>query len=475
MKDGYYDMLKDGFYDMVLDNIGEAVYVLDNKGNFIYVNSAYVKLMNIPKDWLLNSNVHDLLDVGMIDLCISDIVFKQKRRIAIFQDQIFDNGVKNRLLVSSQPIFNQDGEINNIISTVKTLDSIDEDFAEASKSTDKPELRHVSSQDGPIIAESPKMIGILSTAELIAAADTEVLISGESGTGKEIIAQYIYNLSARNQKPLVVINCAALPENLLEAELFGYEKGAFTGASSNGKAGLIEKAAGGVLFLDEINSMPIAMQGKLLRAIESKQIRRVGAVKDKNVDFRLIATSNEDLQTLIEKKLFRSDLYYRLNVLNLHIPPLRERTEDIIPLTLHYLKHYCRKYGKKKVFTQNAISTMLAYDWPGNVRELKNFIERSVIMNIGDYIEIADTQKIADSTGFQFNPAKSDTHNNRTGTDYKYEQLINEGTSLKDYISQCASEYVNYSLSRFKSTYKAAEALNTSQSSIIRIKKRGNP
>lgn len=461
-----------GFYDMILDNIGEAVYVLDGKGNFIYVNSAYVNLMNIPKEHLLKSSAHDLLDMGMINECISDIVYKMKRRIAIFQDLIFDNGVKSRLLVISQPIFDHEGEkITRIITTVKTLSSIDDDFAQASKGTDTPEIRRKSSENGTIIAESPKMIGVLNTAELIAAADTEVLISGESGTGKELLAQYIFNASSRSGKPLVVINCAALPENLLEAELFGYEKGAFTGALSNGKAGLIEKADGGVLFLDEINSMPIAMQGKLLRTIETKRIRRVGAVKDKAVDFRLIAATNENLQVSIDQKLFRNDLYYRLNVLNLHIPPLRDRKEDIIPIAMHFLKHYCTKYGKEKVFTQTAISTMMEYDWPGNVRELKNFIERAVVMSIGDSIEITSPQKIADSTGFVSYPSKSEERNR---IDYKYEQLINEGTSLKDYLDQCASGYVNYSLSRFNSSYKAAEALGTSQSSIIRIKKRSD-
>ena len=462
-----------GFSDMILDNIGEAVYVLDNKGNFIYVNSAYVKLNNIPKDCLLKSSVHDLLDLGVIDVCISDMVYEQKRRIAIFQDLISENGGKIRLLVISQPIFDQQGEIIHIITRVKTLDSINDDFAEASKSTDTPEIRRRPSNDGPIITESPQMVEVLNTAELIAAADTEVLISGESGTGKELLAQYIYQQSSRKEKSLVVINCAALPENLLEAELFGYEKGAFTGASSAGKAGLIEKADGGVLFLDEINSMPIAMQGKLLRAIETKQIRRVGAVKDKRVDFRLIAATNEDLHVSIEKKLFRNDLYYRLNVLNLHIPPLRERTDDIIPLAMHFLKHYCHKYGKKKVFTQRAISTMQEYQWPGNVRELKNFIERAVVMTIDDFIDITSPQKIADSMGLQSYPSKAEPRN-RVGADYKYEQMINEGISLKDFLDQCASGYVNYSLSRFHSSYKAAEALGTSQSSIIRIKRKSN-
>jgi transcriptional regulator with PAS, ATPase and Fis domain len=273
---------------------------------------------------------------------------------------------------------------------------------------------------------------------------------------------------------MVTINCAELPESLLEAELFGYEKGSFTGASQTGKAGLIEETDGGTLFLDEINSMPLAMQGKLLRAIEIKQIRRVGATKNKPVDFRLIAATNENLARLIQEKKFRSDLFYRLNVIPIKIPPLRERKEDIVPLALNFLKYYCLKYGKTKAFTVHTMKQMVEYDWPGNVRELKNCVERSIIMCVGDYIEITDIKTIAEGHVDYITADRSSKSAFHGSLGFNFEQLIENGTSLKKYLEECANAYVDYSLRHYGSSYKAARVLGTSQSSVIRVKNRAS-
>lgn len=319
------------------------------------------------------------------------------------------------------------------------------------------------------------MRAALSTAATVAVVDSAVLISGESGTGKEVVAQYIHDASPRSGKPLVVINCASLPENLLEAELFGYEKGAFTGAAPGGKAGLFEAADGGTLFLDEINSMPLNLQGKVLRALETKTIQRLGSTRSKKVDFRLLTASNEDLYHLVEEKKFRADLYYRLAVIPIRLPPLRERREDIIPLAQHFLKLFCRKYAKDKEFSPQTLQLMIQYPWPGNVRELRNFVERAVVMSLGRQVAVPDVSSFLD-------PAPASPLPERPGEDSasvyspavsaRYEQMISSGVSLQQYLDQCGRNYVAYALQKYGNSYKAAEALGTSQASIMRRKQK---
>jgi len=390
--------------ETVLDNITDGIYVLDGKGNYVYVNSAYIKALNMPKNILLNYNVHDFMNTGQINICISDIVYREKKQVVMFQD-VYDTqnyGRKCiRQMVISTPVFNHKGNIQNIVAIVRSQDASNELYNKASMNHGRtvipsfqlpPQL-----MDGNIIAKSIKMRSVLNRANAVASVDSTILISGESGTGKEVVAQYIHDVSDRKTKPYIIINCASLPENLLEAELFGYEKGAFTGAVSTGKKGLFEEADQGILFLDEINSMPLSLQGKLLRAIETKKIKRIGSNKSIPVDFRLIVASNEDVDKMVEEKRFRLDLYYRINIIPITIPPLRERKEDIVPLAINFLEHFCEKHTKKKVFSQNTIDNILNYAWPGNVRQLKNFVERSVVVSADEVIEIKNVEGITET------------------------------------------------------------------------------
>ncbi|MFV0516444.1 MAG: sigma-54 interaction domain-containing protein [Aminipila sp.] len=468
------------FFEAILDNITDGVYVLDDRGNYVYVNSAYVRELNMPKNELLNYNVHDFLNTGQINFCISDIVYHEKRRIVMFQD-VYDTqnyGRNNiRQMVISNPVFNEKGKIQNIIAVVRPLDELNELYVEASQanivSSISPTRNTYSEVEESIIAESISMKNILSMARTVANVDSAVLITGESGTGKEIIAQYIHRTGFRRSKPIVVINCAALPENLLEAELFGYEKGAFTGAAPGGKKGLFEEAEGGSLFLDEINSMSLPLQGKLLRAIETKNIQRIGSTKSINVNFRLIAAANEDLETMVEEKRFRIDLYYRLNVIPLTLPPLRKRKDDIVPLASCFLKHFCEKHGKDKIFSSNTLNSIMAYDWPGNVRELKNFVERSVVISLDKIIEIHDVEGI---TGGR-RSALNNRNNQINNLDYvpaseaRYEKMIEEGMTLEEYLNSCERDYLRCALKICKNTYKTAKVLGTSQTSIMREEK----
>ena len=469
------------FYEAILDNLTDGVYVLDDRGNYIFVNSAYVQALNMPKSVLLKYNVHDFLSTGQIDFCISDVVYREKRQIVMFQD-VMDTqnyGRKTfRQMVISTPIFDETGKVRNILAVVRPLDVMNSLYYQASQTAAVSAFTGVGTTPpvtgSAVIAESPAMQAVLATAATVAAVDSAVLITGESGTGKEVVAQFIHDASPRKDRGLIVINCASLPENLLEAELFGYEKGAFTGAAPGGKVGLFEAADGGTLFLDEINSMPLNLQGKVLRALETKTIQRLGSTRSKKVDFRLLSASNEDLPRLVDEKRFRADLYYRLAVIPIRLPPLRDRREDIVPLALHFLDLYCRKYSKEKVFTSQTLRLIAQYPWPGNVRELKNFVERSVVMSMGRQIEVLDLTSFLDPVSPQSTPTPGpySPGPGEPSAQVPYEQMLSEGVTLEDYLARCERDYLAFALQKCGSSYQAAAALGTSQSSIMRRKQK---
>lgn len=245
--------------------------------------------------------------------------------------------------------------------------------------------RKLKNKDEPnqLVFISEKMRSLTEKLDRVARLDTTILITGESGTGKELVMRFIHDKSNRADKPFVSVNCGALPENLFESELFGYEKGAFTGADQR-RLGLFENARGGTLFLDEIGEMPLQMQIKLLRVLQEKSIRRVGGIEEIPVDFRLLAATNRDLEAEVEKGDFREDLYYRINVVPVHLPPLRERREDILPLIRFFLEKFCARCGEEmKEINQEALGSLERYKWPGNVRELENTIERIVALTPG--------------------------------------------------------------------------------------------
>ena len=239
------------------------------------------------------------------------------------------------------------------------------------------------SNNATVIAESAAMKGILAFLTRISPADSNILLTGETGAGKEVLAKYIHNQSSRSGGVFIPVNCAAIPESLMESEFFGYARGAFTGANKEGKAGVFELADGGTIFLDEIGEMPLLIQAKFLRVIETGEVTRLGSESSKKVDFRLVAATNRNLEEMCAQGLFRSDLYYRLNILSVEIPPLRERREDIVPLARFFLSRLNKKYNKTKI----AIRRLEHYRWPGNVRELRNVIERLFITSPTDILE----------------------------------------------------------------------------------------
>jgi transcriptional regulator with PAS, ATPase and Fis domain len=244
-----------------------------------------------------------------------------------------------------------------------------------------------------MVAASPAMKQVLRFARRVAESEVStILLEGESGTGKDVFAQFIHHVGRHREGPFVPLNCAAIPETLLESELFGYEKGAFTDARAP-KAGIFEIATGGTIFLDEIGEMPIVLQAKLLRALEDQTFRRLGGVRDIQVDLRVIAATNRKLTDAIEQGKFRLDLYYRLNVIQVVLPPLRERREDVLPLAENFIRHYNAKFKRNvQGVSHGAAAALLTHNWPGNVRELRNVIERAMVLEDSEWIQMANLQ-----------------------------------------------------------------------------------
>ena len=291
-------------------------------------------------------------------------------------------------IVTGVPIYGDDGDVSFVVSysvDMRYSRQLHEEYqkinALVSPTPETPPSAHAS---------GGTMRAIAATLEKLARVDTTVLITGESGVGKNVVARLVHHLSDRAEGPLVEINCAGIPAPLLESELFGYEAGAFTGASHKGKEGRIALADKGTLFLDEIGELSLRLQAKLLQVIQEKQIVKLGGVKPVSIDFRLVAATNQDLEALVEKKRFRSDLFFRLNVLPLRIPPLRERREEIVPLSLGILEEMNVKYGTAKTLSEGVRRQFAAYSWPGNIRELRNVIERLVIVSADTVIETGE-------------------------------------------------------------------------------------
>jgi transcriptional regulator with PAS, ATPase and Fis domain len=297
-----------------------------------------------------------------------------------------------------------------------------------------------------LLAESPAMKRILAVVERIKDTESTVLIGGESGVGKSVLAKHIHARSKRAQAPFVEINCGAIPEQLLESELFGYNSGAFTGASSAGKEGLAETAARGTLLLDEISELPFSLQVKLLNLIQDKRILRIGAKQPICVDVRIIAASNKDLGELVAKGLFRADLFYRLNVIPIHIPPLRERREDIAPAVALFAEKFRKKYKKQIAYSEDLTEQMRNRDWNGNIRELENAVERMVLMSENGVLS----------------PGLMDSEDERTTADR------NDFSNLKEFMESQERRIVRAAYERGGSSYKVAEALGISQTSAYR-------
>lgn len=375
----------------IIEHSFDGIFITDAKANVIRINHAYEVITGLKKEEVLGKNMADLVRNKLISESGSLQVIKTKQPVTL--QQCFRSG--KEALVTSSPIFDADGNFIMIVTNVRDLTEIYNLKAVVQEKTAAMdrlamELEHLqttSEDNQEIIAKDETTLAAMLLANRVASMDTTVILLGETGVGKEVMARYIFQHSHRAKNSFIKVNCGAIPENLIESELFGYEGGAFTGANKNGKIGLFELANKGTLFLDEIGELPKDMQVKLLRVLQEQEILRVGGTKPVKIDVRIIAATNRNLEEMVSDGTFREDLYYRLTVFPISIPPLRMRKKDIVPLALSFLEKLNQKYQLKKYFTDLSMQLLHEYDWPGNIRELKNIVERAIIISPSDAIK----------------------------------------------------------------------------------------
>jgi PAS domain S-box-containing protein len=444
-----------GELNTIIESSFDGIYLTDKSGKILRVNDAFVRITGIKKEKLILKTLKELFENGIFkpEVPLSDILKGQP--ITITQE------VKTgkTILLTSNPIPDNQNEIIRIVHNVRDITELDRLKSMLEKAQN--ESQHYREQlqimkSNKYIAKAQKSKDLVHLVINLSKIDVTVLLLGESGVGKDMIAEMLHENSLRKESPMISINCAAIPENLIESELFGYLSGAFTGANRKGKLGAFEAANGGTLFLDEIGEMPLMLQPKLLRVIQKGEIMRLGSTQPINVDVRLIAATNRDLLDMVERNTFRKDLYYRLNVVPITIPPLRERKEEIPDLVLHFTKLFNKKYGFYKRFDERAFPQFLSYEWPGNIRELENVVERSMITCPDEMVYKIDFRHAHDDKSTPSTPlARSYPI---LASDYNYKQTINN----------FEKEMILQALQRCRTTRKAAASLGISQSALIR-------
>ena len=453
-------------YQEILEGSFDGILVTDKEGKILYVNESYERVAEISRIDMEGKYMKDLINPVWMPESVVYVVAREKQPISL--RQVTKSG--RHIMVTGRPVFDDKGEIRKIVVNARDITEIYdlETRLEEAKTAEKQyvdRLMHSFKDDDfsdkHILAVSEEMKAVLSLASRVANFQATVLVMGESGVGKEEVAKFIHENSMRKDKPFIVVNCGAIPDNLLESELFGYEKGAFTGAVQTGKQGLFEAAEGGTIFLDEIGETPLDFQVKLLRFLENKEIRRVGGIKHKTVDVRVIAATNKDPAVMVKEGTFREDLYYRLNVVQIDVPPLRKRTDDILPLSLLFLSRYNKKYGQEKRLTNDVVKALEHYSWPGNIRELKNIIENMVIVSSNEYLQTVDL------------PWNSKGKNNslRRGIQSLAE---NENIGLEEAVAYLERNMIMEAMKTCGSTRKIAQKLKVNQSTIVRKMKKYN-
>ncbi|SHJ84127.1 PAS domain S-box-containing protein [Dethiosulfatibacter aminovorans DSM 17477] len=375
----------------IFENSYDGMYITDGKGYTLDVNEAYLNITGLKKNELIGFHMDELINRGYFKESVSIEIIRSGKPKSLID--IFQNG--KRCLITGTPVFNDEGEVYRVVTNVRDMTDLmdlQKTLEETRELNAKYEnellyLRNENMEKSDIVGQSKKFRNLMNLVYRVAETDATVLITGETGTGKEIVAREIHRRSKRVDKPFIKVNCAAIPENLLESELFGYEKGAFTGASKN-KPGMFELANEGTILLDEIGEMNILLQSKLLRVIQNMEITRLGGVDTIPIDVRLVASTNRNMKKLVDDGSFREDLFYRLNVIPIRTPPLRDRKEDIALLAKYFLTKFNKKYSISKKISGEAIEILSIHSWPGNIRELENLLERLVVTCGEDIIEV---------------------------------------------------------------------------------------
>ena len=448
--------------DTIIDSSSDGLFVCDSDANVIRMNPASEKIHNLPAIEIVGRNMRELIETSFIDRSAALEASISKKRVTLLQ-----NKDDHKLISIATPVFDEQGTLVRIVVSERDITEIDNlqhelEQQEAIKNGFRDQMlamQQAELESQQIIARSPSMVRALQQSIKVAKADSSVLILGETGVGKGLIADLIHKYSPRTEQPLIKINCGAIPESLIEAELFGYEKGAFTGAQTSGKPGHFELADGGTLFLDEIAELPLSSQVKLLRFLEDGQITRLGDTRNRTVNVRVLAATHQDIEQLVEQGRFRLDLYYRLNVIPIQVPALRERHDCIVPLIRHYIDSFSSQTGSHRRLTRAALDALTTYTYPGNVRELMNLCERMVVMSETELIDTPDL------------PAQVTSHNNENKLSF---HQLPSGQSLQHALDQVEKSLLEAASQQYQNQSEIAIALGVNQSTIARKLKKHN-
>jgi len=450
--------VNDASFEELLNALHDGVYITDGDGKTLKVNRAYERLTGLSGNDLIGRPMQELVKEGVISQSASLRVLQEGQPVSVMQS--LSQGKK--LLVSATPILDQQRRIRYVVSTVRDMTELLRMKHERDELQQLKQLRnstaklHAGQRDNllhsPLMADQEVSGRVFALARQVAASSVKVLLQGETGVGKTLVAQFIHNASPRAKEPFLALNCGALPENLIEAELFGYAPGAFTGAGPKGKRGLLELAHHGTLFLDEIGDLPLAVQVKLLKVIEENRFIPVGGLELKEVDVRIISATHHDLKQRVAEGHFRADLFYRLNVVPINIPALRERSEEIPPLLHYYLDSFNARYARQVQWSLEALDLLCEYAWPGNIRELINIVERLVVTNQSGTIEALDMPEEI------LNLHAQNTDDSRL--------------PLRKVLENAERSAIRAALQLHKTTRLAAKALGVSQATVVQKMKR---
>ncbi|HAT4828129.1 sigma 54-interacting transcriptional regulator, partial [Clostridioides difficile] len=453
----------------------DEICVSDDKGIIIYCNKAFEENYGLKKEDILGKNVSFLEDSGYSTKSPIPIVLKTKTKFSLEQD----TQTGKKLIITATPIFDENGNLEFTVENcrdITELNNIKNKLEDTKKQVKKYKsevetlYRTALRIEDTVIMDGIVMRPIINTVNHVSKTDVSVLLLGESGTGKSSLARYIHHNSNRSNGPFITINCATISPQLLESELFGYTSGAFTGASTKGKVGLVELANGGTLFLDEIGDIPQNLQAKFLQLIQDRTFTPVGSLKNKKVDIRIISATNVDLVSKVKEKKFREDLYYRLNVIEIKLPPLRERRDNLVEIIKYYFNRYSSDFNLNKTISKEAMDAIANYRFPGNIRELQNIIQKILLTCTDNHITIDDLPNIL-TKNIHITNNGNKTHisqinkviiSDSKSTNYKNK---NFDTLIKEYEKNIILD----AYEKFGSSYKVAKHLEISQSKANRL------
>ncbi|HGM3689661.1 TPA: sigma-54 interaction domain-containing protein [Clostridioides difficile] len=463
------------FYQKILEASHDEICVSDDKGIIIYCNKAFEENYGLKKEDIFGKNVSFLEDSGYSTKSPIPIVLKTKTKFSLEQD----TQTGKKLIITATPIFDENGHLEFTVENcrdITELNNIKNKLEDTKKQVKKYKsevetlYRTALRIEDTVIMDGIVMRPIINTVNHVSKTDVSVLLLGESGTGKSSLARYIHHNSNRSNGPFITINCATISPQLLESELFGYTSGAFTGASTKGKVGLVELANGGTLFLDEIGDIPQNLQAKFLQLIQDRTFTPVGSLKNKKVDIRIISATNVDLVSKVKEKKFREDLYYRLNVIEIKLPPLRERRDNLVEIIKYYFNRYSSDFNLNKTISKEAMDAIANYRFPGNIRELQNIIQKILLTCTDNHITIDDLPNIL-TKNIHITNNGNKTHisqinkviiSDSKSTNYKNK---NFDTLIKEYEKNIILD----AYEKFGSSYKVAKHLEISQSKANRL------